>query len=184
MPPTAPPPAASPPAAPLPAAPPRARSHHAQVLVLYSTPPFSLSSCASLSCVTVVISFIFSWRRRIRGTKAGGVYDCDLDYLSPLMSLVYAILSSGAVCFVALALLFAVVTEGDAYLFSPPRRVQWWGSLAEQPLPASSLTRNSRNSREWAHCLQNRSPAPCFNRAIRRHARRARGTRGSAFMAL
>ena len=25
--------------------------------------------------------------------------------------------------------------------------VQWWGSLVEQPLPASSLNRNSRNSR-------------------------------------
>ena len=37
--------------------------------------------------------------------------------------------------------------EGRAYLSSPPRRVQRLGSLAEQPLPASSLTRNSRNSR-------------------------------------
>ena len=49
-------------------------------------------------------------------------------------------------CIVALALLFAVVMQGDAYLFSPPRRVQRWGSLVEQPLPASSLNRNSRNS--------------------------------------
>jgi len=57
-------------------------------------------------------------------------------------------------CFVALALLFAVaialllavVTTGDAYLLSPPRRVQWWSSLAELLLPASSLTRNTRNS--------------------------------------
>ena len=32
-----------------------------------------------------------------------------------------------------LAMLLAVVTKGDAYLFSPPRRVQWLGSLAEQP---------------------------------------------------
>ena len=56
--------------------------------------------------------------------------------------------SLGAVCFEALAVLLAVVTKGGAYLFSPPRRVQWWGSLgAEQPLPASSLNRNSRNSR-------------------------------------
>ena len=48
---------------------------------------------------------------------------------------------------VALALLlFAVVMQGDAYLFSPPRRVQWWGSLVESPLPASSLNRNSRNT--------------------------------------
>ena len=39
-----------------------------------------------------------------------------------------------------------VLTRGDAYLFWPPRRVQRWGSLAEQPLPASSLTRNSRIS--------------------------------------
>ena len=35
--------------------------------------------------------------------------------------------------------------QGDAYLFSPPRRVQWWGSLVEQPLPARSLNRNSRS---------------------------------------
>ena len=49
----------------------------------------------------------------MRGTKAVGVYDWDLDYLSPLMSLVYAILN----CFVALALLLAVVKKGDAYLF-------------------------------------------------------------------
>ena len=41
------------------------------------------------------------------------MYDWDLDYLSPLMPLVYAILG----CFVALALLFAVVKKGDAYLF-------------------------------------------------------------------
>ena len=33
--------------------------------------------------------------------------------------------------------------KGDAYLFWLPRRVQWWSSLAEQPLPANSLTRNS-----------------------------------------
>ena len=44
-------------------------------------------------------------------------------------------------------LLSAVVTTGDAYLFCTALRVQWWGSLAETPLPASSLTRNSRNSR-------------------------------------
>ena len=50
-------------------------------------------------------------------------------------------------CFVALASLFAVVTKGDACFFSPPRRVQRWSSLAELLLPASSLTRNSRNSR-------------------------------------
>ena len=47
----------------------------------------------------------------------------------------------------ALALLFAGVMKGAAYLFCTALRVQWWGSLAEQPLPASSLTRNSRNSR-------------------------------------
>ena len=39
----------------------------------------------------------------------------------------------------------AAVKKGDAYLFWPPRRVQWWGSLDEQPLPASSLTRNNRS---------------------------------------
>ena len=49
-------------------------------------------------------------------------------------------------CFVALALLFAVVTKGDACFFSPPRRVQRWSSLAELLLPASSLTRNTRNA--------------------------------------
>ena len=48
--------------------------------------------------------------------------------------------------FAALAMLLAVVTTGNAYLFWPLRRVQWWGSLAEKPLPASSLTRNSRNT--------------------------------------
>ena len=49
----------------------------------------------------------------MRGAKkaGGGVYDWDLDYRSPLM--VYAILN----CFVALALLLAVVKKGDAYLF-------------------------------------------------------------------
>ena len=52
---------------------------------------------------------------------------------------------SEMLCSAALAMLLAVVTKGDAYLSSPPRRVQWWGSLAEQPLPVSSLTRNSRN---------------------------------------
>ena len=36
--------------------------------------------------------------------------------------------------------------KDDAYLISPPRRVRWWGSLDEHPQPASSLTRNSRNS--------------------------------------
>ena len=41
------------------------------------------------------------------------MYGWELDYLSPLMSLVYAILG----CFVALALLFAVAKKGDAYLF-------------------------------------------------------------------
>ena len=51
-------------------------------------------------------------------------------------------------CIVALALLFAVVMQGDAYLFSPPRRVQRWGSLVEQPLPASSLNRNSRKQND------------------------------------
>ena len=51
------------------------------------------------------------------------------------------------VCPVALALLFAVVKKGDAYLFSPPRRVQWWGSLDEKPLPASSLNRNKPSFR-------------------------------------
>ena len=51
-------------------------------------------------------------------------------------------------CFAALAvLLLAVVTTGDAHLFCTAwRRVQWWGSLDEQPLPGSSLTRSSRNS--------------------------------------
>ena len=34
---------------------------------------------------------------RMRGTRAGGVYDWDLDYLSPLMSLVHA--AAVAVCF-------------------------------------------------------------------------------------
>ena len=33
-----------------------------------------------------------------------------------------------------------------SYLISPPRRVQWGGSLVEHPQPASSLTRNRRNS--------------------------------------
>ena len=37
-------------------------------------------------------------------------------------------------------MLFAVVKKGDAYFISPPRRVQWWGSLDEHPQPASSLT--------------------------------------------
>ena len=51
--------------------------------------------------------------------------------------------SLGADCFVALALLFAVVMKGDACPFWPPRRVQWWSSLVELLLlPASSLTRN------------------------------------------
>ena len=60
---------------------------------------------------------------------------------------------------VALALLSAVVKKGDAYLFSPPRRVQWWGSLVEQPLPASSLNRNIRNNRTRLGCPYNsRSP--------------------------
>ena len=54
---------------------------------------------------------------------------------------------SGCLPDVALALLFAVVKKGDSYLFSPPRRVQWWGSLVEQRLPASSLNRNNRNNR-------------------------------------
>ena len=43
---------------------------------------------------------------------------------------------------VAPALLFAEVKKGDAYLFWPLRRVQWWGSLAEQPLPATSPGEN------------------------------------------
>ena len=35
----------------------------------------------------------------MRGTRAGGVYDWDLDYLSPLMSLVYVSRSLFAVAF-------------------------------------------------------------------------------------
>ena len=31
----------------------------------------------------------------MRETKAGGVYDWDLDYLSPLMSFVYVVLGGG-----------------------------------------------------------------------------------------
>ena len=64
---------------------------------------------------------------------------------------------------VALALLFAVVKKGDAYLFLPPRRVQWWGSLVEQPLPANSLTRNSRNSNSFTQnvrLVQREQPNP------------------------
>ena len=53
----------------------------------------------------------------MRGTRAGGVYDWDLDYLSLLLSFVYVIL--GTVGFAALAVLLAVVTQGDAYLFAP-----------------------------------------------------------------
>ena len=34
----------------------------------------------------------------MRGTRAGGVYDWDLDYLSPLMSLVYVILGVRGGC--------------------------------------------------------------------------------------
>ena len=56
----------------------------------------------------------------MRGTRAGGVYDWDLDYLSLLLSFVYVILGFavvlGAVGFAALAVLLAVVTQGDAYL--------------------------------------------------------------------
>ena len=47
----------------------------------------------------------------------------------------------------ALALLYSLLRRrATPTSFSPPRRVQWWGSLVEQSLPASSLTRNSRNS--------------------------------------
>ena len=33
----------------------------------------------------------------------------------------------------------------------PPRRVQWWVSLVEQPLPAGSLNRNNRNKQQILH---------------------------------
>ena len=50
-------------------------------------------------------------------------------------------------CFAALAvLMLAVVTTGDAHLLCTALRSFSGGaSLAEPPLPASSLTRNTRN---------------------------------------
>ena len=50
-------------------------------------------------------------------------------------------------CFEALAMLLAVVTKGDAYLSGRLRGFSGGASLAELLLPASSLNRNSRNSR-------------------------------------
>ena len=58
-------------------------------------------------------------------------------------------------CFAALAMLVAVVTKGDAYLSSPPRRVPWWGSLAEQK--GAKVWRREWNNwkpegRNWFEC--------------------------------
>ena len=47
-------------------------------------------------------------------------------------------------------------------------RVQWWGSLAEQPLPASSLTRNSRNSARTRKVAESPSWAQLRNTLVRR----------------
>ena len=83
-------------------------------------------------------------------------------------------------CFVALALLFAVVTKGDACFFWPLRRVQRWSSLAELLLPASSLTR-SKYSKYW-HPLHNKWQM-CDDSAarvwIKRHATELSATGGA-----
>ena len=51
---------------------------------------------------------------------------------------------------VALALLLRGCDDGRRLTFWPPRRVQRWSSLDELLLPASSLTRNTRNTRHRA----------------------------------
>ena len=55
-------------------------------------------------------------------------------------------ISCGVCWTVALALLFAGVTTGDAYLFDRLGGFSGGVSLAEPLLPASSLTRNTRNT--------------------------------------
>ena len=82
-----------------------------------------------------------------RPWSSGHLFLCRVASLSPVFVGDWGLgRIAGCLLVVALALLSAVVKKGDAYLFSPPRRVQRWGSLVEQPLPASSLNRNSRNS--------------------------------------
>ena len=60
------------------------------------------------------------------------MYDWDLDYLSPLVSFVYVVLG---------------VMTGDAYLFDRLGGFSGGVLLDEPLLPASSLTRNTRNTR-------------------------------------
>ena len=96
--------------------------------------------------------------------RTGGVYDCNAD--CPCCLLCSASCLAAVCCYCvcrvalalllavivrlragALALLLAVVTKGDACFLSPPRRVQRWSSLDDELLlPASPLTRNTRNA--------------------------------------